>query len=148
MSKIVDLTEVTDIPDSALGYAVLDPDGTPLSRKFTWQNARKTPSKVVFVDGRYTANVTPYFDNISDALTAANAMTPTSSNPVTIRAFSDTEGNPIGFGNNDYYTNRDSGVFFESDYDPMKRLLNGGEIVEADFLYEVKESEMNIEVTL
>jgi hypothetical protein len=148
MAKLENLTAVSDVADEDLFYVVKDPDGTPLDRKVTAANARKTPSRVVFVDGRYTANVTPYFDNISDALTAANAMSPTVSNPVTIKAFSDTDGSPIGLGDNDYYTLRDSGIVFESSYDPMQLLFKGGEVIEDEFLYEYKESEMNIEVTL
>jgi hypothetical protein len=135
---LVELDEATDIPDSAIGYAILDPSGTPVDRKFTWQNARKTPSRVVFVDGRYTANVTPYFDNISDALTATNAMTPTVGNPVTIKAFSDTDGSPIGLGDNDYYTLRDSGIVFDSSYDPIKRLFTGGDLKASELLYDFK----------
>jgi hypothetical protein len=106
------------------------------------------PSRTIYVDKEFSDNQTPFFDNISDALTAANAMSPTVSNPVTIKAFSDTDGSPIGLGDNDYYTLRDSGIVFESSYDPMQLLFKGGEVIEDEFLYEVKESEMNIEVTL
>jgi hypothetical protein len=101
---------------------------------------------VVFVDGRYTANVTPYFDNISDALTAANAMTPTASNPVTIKAFSDTDGSPIGLGNNDYYTLRDSGIVFESSYDPMNQLWRGGTFDAEELLYSVDFEQINFTI--
>lgn len=148
MSKLQELTETTDVQDSDLLYVVRDPDGSPADRKVTAANARKTPAGVLFVDGRYTGNVTPYFDNISDALTAANALIAGGLSAVTIRAFLDTNGSPIGLGDNDYYTLRDSGITFESSYDPIYQIWRGGSIDVETLLYDVDINELTIDINL
>jgi hypothetical protein len=105
-------------------------------------------SRTLFVDDNFSTLSSPFFATIEEAITEANTLSPTTNNPVTIQAYLDDNGAPVGLGEEDFYTLRDSGIIFESIYDPINKLIKGGEIVESDFLYEYKETEMNIEVTL
>lgn len=108
-----------------------------------------SPTRTAFVDASFTDLGNPRFTTVELALVWARAQTPTRTNPVVVKCFLDGSNNPLAVpSDEDYYDLLDEGIRFVSDFDPMKEVLTGGEIVESEFIYEVKESELNIEVNL
>jgi hypothetical protein len=75
-----------------------------------------TPERVVYVFG--TADGTaPNFSTVSSALTYANSLTPTLAEPVVIRMFADSDGEPYTLAGLDPWIDyANDGIYFVSDF--------------------------------
>jgi len=75
-----------------------------------------TPDRVVYVFG--TADGTaPNFSTVSSALTYANSLTPTLAEPVVIRMFADSDGEPYTLAGLDPWIDyANDGIYFVSDF--------------------------------
>jgi hypothetical protein len=101
------------------------------------------PDTVILVDGGLTQNENPAFDNIDDAVTAAYAVIAGGASKVVIRAYANSSGVPYTLDGYDYYTLRDSGIYFESPFDTWKNYVtNGGNFDANDLLYTIDLNEI------
>lgn len=106
------------------------------------------PSRVVNVFAG-ASNVAPNFDTFSGALTYANSLAPSTTEPVAIRLFAKADGTPYEItGPDDWYALALQGIYVSSPFDAWGQyVLYGGTLTEADLLWTIDESKLAITVT-
>lgn len=79
-------------------------------------NALVSPSRRIYVFGG-ASNVFPYFSTFANALTYANSLTPSTTNPVSVVLLSNTNGTPVEIsGADDWYALCLDGIYVSSPY--------------------------------
>jgi hypothetical protein len=106
------------------------------------ENALIAPARSISVFSNATDEA-PFFTNIATALSYASTLTPTKANPVYIRYLI-----PTPFVN-DVYDLFDSGIVFESPFDPFLKWFDFGEDLDlSKLLYTVNLSRTKREISL
>lgn len=102
------------------------------------------PNGIILVDGRYNQNTGSTFDDIDLALTAARAWLSDGYSKVTVKAYLDSNNQPIGLPlHENYYDLQEEGIYFESDFDPWSRYVTtGGNFDANELLYTVDFNEI------
>lgn len=141
--KIFD--ENSELHSSASDWTIdIDTTAGTVSGQATQQIVN--PNGIILVDGRYTQNSGVLYDDIDLAITGARARIADDWDKAVIKAYLDSSGVPIGLGDNDYYDLQDEGIYFESEFDPVNRLINGGDfdVEELLYTYDLEETNINL----